>query len=486
MLKPFSILLQDRSNSKFGSNSRVSNDNSTVITECLKNSTSHVVYDTEHKMGEDLSTVRQSSVVSRVDKGELMQAYVSDPIFFNSINKITEVIMAAGYVWKGDDKAINFVKMFFESLSHRGDKMDFDDLLERIFLDCLRMGNAWQELIYSDSGKCVDIDILNPVFMDFARNKDGNIVTDQYGLEVGYVQNNVNPHDVSTETKVPSEVDLKPNQIYIPRNKIVHYYNYNVGDHFDGIGLIEPAYKSSVWKLNSSNGFANSAHRLGHPMLNVKVGDQYHNPTMNQLKETENVLKGINEKSIIVTPHWYDINILEAKRPEKLKEYIKQFEDEEITATGLPAALASGSGQATNRSTLGKQEYFMKLSFKRLVRKVVSKLQKSTINVICEQSGISKPPILEWGEISIEELNNLSVRLARYVTTGLLTATTDIEDYLRNKENLPKFDKKNIKPDQNPNSGSGGSSSIPVPEEDRSRSKKTKQDKERESDDLNE
>jgi hypothetical protein len=102
----------------------------------------------------------------------------------------------------------------------------------------------------------------------------------------------------------------------------------------------------------------------------------------------------------------------------------------------MPKAFATGAGEETNRSTLNRQEAILKMTLKDIVNRTTGTIQKYIINPIAEYEKI-KPVKMVWGEISVEELDGKSKRLASYVTSGLIKPDANIESLIRKMEDLP-------------------------------------------------
>lgn len=376
--------------------------------------------------------------VQRVDKDKLEQLYISDAIIFNSINKLVQVIMSAGFKLIGDKKSVEFFNEFLSNIGAKGGEYEWQSLLDTIFRHLFVYGNAWIELIYNKRGThIVDLDFIDPKRMDFVRNSMGQIIVDKFNNPAGYTLKL--PPNIVAENKFkpPEGALMPPNSIFIPPERVAHFTLYTIGDGFDGIGLIEPIYKTALRKANMEEALANSWWLTGFPLKKGKVGDINHEPTEEQMRKMAETIKNLDYKSSIVVPYYADVEILEAKRPEKLKEQLSYFIDEEIAGLGVPKAYATGSGEATNRSTLNSQEYLMKIALKDVTTKVCKTIEQKIFRTVAEQNKLETYPLMKWGEIAIEELDSKASRLAKYVKYGIVKPDKNIETLIRKEENLP-------------------------------------------------
>lgn len=389
---------------------------------------------------DDPAAKKFQSDIIRKNKNDLYQMYVSNPVCFNTVNKYVQIIMAGDFKFVGEQASVDFFENFYDGIGESGSETDQYDLLADTFRHQLIGGSAWQENIFNKSGnKIVDLDIINPLSMDYAKTTSEKLVLDDLMNPVGYVQTlpSTESQDLVQKFKIPEGVTLKPNQLFIPPERITHFKLYKVGDGFDGLGIVEPIFQSSLRKLNSEKGFAESASRLGSPIITAEIGDSLHEPTPNQIKNTLDEISKVNQKSAFATPYTTKLRLLEPRKPEKLKEYLDYFQMVEITGMGMPAAFSTGAGESTNRSTLNRQEYLLKLSLKEIIRRTTRTIEQKQLKPIAKQYGL-KAPKLVWGEISLEELDSKSKRLVAYAGAGLIKPSPAIEKIIRDLERLPQ------------------------------------------------
>ncbi|MHA1773397.1 MAG: phage portal protein family protein [Candidatus Heimdallarchaeota archaeon] len=380
---------------------------------------------------------------ARIDKQLLENMYRDNPVVFNAINKVVQIIMSADYkLVAKNPKVEDFFRKFLDGIGYRGGERFWDDLLETFFKFQVIYGDAWCELIYNKKGnRIVDLDAIDPKKMDYAKTGSQKIALDENGNPIGYVQ--TLPPIVAAKLKVRfkppkgSNVLLLPNQIFIPPERIAHFKLYTVGDGFYGIGLIEPIYKTSQSKIEMERALVNAIWRAGFPTPVASVGDKDHEPTPTQIKKIFEKIKNMNYKYGFTFPYYNKISFLEAKHPEKLREHLNYWIEQEITGMGLAKAFATGSGEATNRATLQRQEYILKLTLKDIVKRTVRGIESKIFRRIAELEGFKEVPRLEWGELALEELDAKVSRIIGLAKQNLITADAELENFLRKLENLP-------------------------------------------------
>jgi len=394
----------------------------------------------ESNIGGNQESKRIESDIVRVPREELMQQYVSDPLVFNSVNKYVQIIMAAGFHFEGSDESVKGAEEFFNKIGDYGGEIDEDILLAETYKNQFVIGSNWYENIYNKTrAKLVDLDIINPITIDYVRDNSGNVLLSDYGNPKGFVQNLRGIVDIEQkfQDEIPDEADISE-KLFLPPWKVTHFKLYTIGDNLDGLGIVEPIYNSGNRKLNIEQGYANAARRLGYPIITAQIGDSLHEPTPQQKEDTLNEIADVDYKSSFAFPYYVKLGLLESKKPEKLSEHLDYFQNAQVTGLGLPQAFASGSGEATNRSTLARQEYIMKLSLKEVIKRTTKTINKNILSVLAKQNKWEDVPRMVWNEVSLEELDSKAKRIVSYAQAGLIKPTENIEKYIKHIEGLPE------------------------------------------------
>lgn len=350
-------------------------------------------------------TIKETPEVIRVDPQELENAYIFDPVAFNSVNRAVQLIMSAGYEVKAEsDEVRTHFTEFLDQIGRVGEDITFHEILQTVFQHQMIYGNAYIETVLNKQKNLVtDLAIIDPKRMDFAKDSSGKIVLNEFGKPIGYVQKF--PWDVSTTGKgdpKPEKVSLMQNQIFLIPQRIAHFKLFTFGDRFYGLGLIEPAYKTIIRKQNIEEGQANSIYARGlYPIID-KVGDENHHPTPQQIQDAAKNLAKLKHSRYLAIPFWHDIKPLEIKQSdivEKTAEYLTQAQ---CTAAGMAVALATGAGEKTNRATLDTQLRFLLFSLNDIATQTASTFKKYIFRRISELKGLKEVPSLVWKDIGSE------------------------------------------------------------------------------------
>lgn len=383
-------------------------------------------------------TSKTTPEVKRIVKSELEQTYINNPIIFNSINKTVQLILSAGYKLVGEPDIVNQFQEWLDTIGEKGGELEWNGLLERDFLHIFVFGDAWNELIYNvGKDNIVDLDTIDPKKMDYAKTGMRKIALDKYSNPLGYIEKLPMDMNVQNKIKPPAEVSLDPAELFLPPERIAHFKLYTIGDGFYPVGLIEPIYNTSFRKLKMEQAIANSWWRAGFPLILGRVGDINHEPSEEHLTKLNQKLADLDYRSSITVPNYVDVSFIEAKKPEKLKEQLNYFIDQEVAGSGMPKPLATGSGEATNRSVLERQEYLLKVGLKNAIKHVTNVIEKKIFARKAALEGLPSYPKMLWGEICLEDMDSRAERLVKYATAGLIKPDAKLEKYIREVENLP-------------------------------------------------
>ena len=381
----------------------------------------------------------------RVALDELELNYHTNTIVFNGINKVVQTIMSSQIeLTAHDPKVFAYFTNFINRLGAYGAKITWKELLESIFRHQVIYGRTWVENIYNKRGNSiVDWDIIDPKKMDYAKDNNGKIVLDNNGNPIGYFE--ILPFMDSELTERENTKKLPPRVVRPSTGKSIFFYPnqiamiklYTVGDGFYGIGLIEPIYKTSIRKMNIEEGLANAIYRHGFPIMWAKLGDMNHEPTPQQIQTMLTKLKDINFKQEIATPYFYDLQMMESKQTDKIKDNLEYFQDSEVSGLGVPETIATGNSDASSYASLSLQLEMFKLGLRDIVNKTFSAIEKYMFLPICQLEGFKEVPKLKWMAPEMAEEKELKIkRILEYIKLGILQPNNKAIDYIKKIEGL--------------------------------------------------
>jgi len=402
-------------------------------------------------------SMKTTPEIKRVDLQELEEDFYGNPLIFNGVNKQVQILMSTKRKIEAKDENVKkFFENFVDNIGFSGGEMSWDEWLEMTFRHEIVFGRAWTELIHNKKGnRIVDLDVIDPKKMDYVKKLGDKIALDEQGNPVGYVQTlpllALADIEKRRKFKPPTKygISLQSNQIFLPPERIAHFKLYTIGDGFYGIGLVEPIHITARSKNEMQAALVNAMWRAGFPTPVHYGGDVDHEPTPAQVKSNFDKLKKMNYKYGFAMPYYNKLVFLEAKHPEKLKEHLEYFDDQEITGLGMARAFITGSGEkGTNRAILTRQEHIMKLTLRDILKRTFSNIRAKIFHPIAELEGFKETPKLTSGEVVLQELDSKASRLAAYAKAGLLSPDPKFEEYIRKMEDLPKREPEEETPEE--------------------------------------
>lgn len=400
-------------------------------------------------VGNPFSTNKGISSRDRVKRELLEEDYRFDPVIFSIINKPLQFIMHAGFEIKTNTaRWQKWYDGFFENIGMIGEETTVDELVEYIIQDMLMYGNSFVELVYDakTDSKVIDLHVLPEKNMDYAMNNKKEIVTDIYGKPVGYILSMPMGYDASKQgDAVPKEykgeISKGSNQIFFLPKRVAHFKLFTYGDRFYGLGLIEPAHTASFRKRMIEEARANEIYTRGANTIIASVGDENHEAGTQELTDVLNQIANFKHDRYFAFPKWVQINTLPVDQNQAVDDTLKYLTTNQATSAGIPLSLATGNGEATNRSTLAVQQQVLEVCLEDVVRKFSSCFNKFILKRIARTNQIVEIAKIKFGDVRSEEKNEKSQRLIQYVSIGSLSPE-ELRDYIYSTEDIEISDDK--------------------------------------------
>jgi len=386
--------------------------------------------------GEPIFKRYSTNKVNRVPRDEIERVYAFDSLAFTGVNMQVQMIMSAGYdiVEEGEE-----YEEFFKQIGKVGEELTDVELFNYIFKFKFIYGNAYVEKVYNTSGdRIVDLALIDPKKIDYAKDHDGNVVLNEMGKPVGYIisvprgKEASKSDDMGVYKKV---IDTSRGGIFISADKIAHFKLYTFGDRFNGMGVIEPCYTSTMYKMNISKARTNFIYQRANSPIVANVGDENHEPTPEDIENVLDNLSNLKTDRYLANPYWVDIKSINVSEGADTNEAINDLVENQTASLGMPRAFITGSGEATNRATLARQQKFLEDALMGHVRKTVDTFKREILDDIKEVNGYKEDAHIEWGDIGTENVNDKSRRIKEYVAGGILKPE-EVRRYVINTENL--------------------------------------------------
>lgn len=378
----------------------------------------------------------------RMSRYKLEEIYLTDPQTFNTINKSKQLIMQAGFDIIADKKsAQKKYDEFFSNIGTIGMRMDTRQLFAHIYHDKLLYGNAYVERIYNRAQtEIVDLKMVDPKLMDFARDAEDIIVVDQTQNPVGYTM------DVGRRGKkyegdpTPPGVTLKGQQIFIAAFRIAHFRMFPYGNRFEAVGIVEPAAQDIFRKHKIEDASANTIHNMAAYPIVGYVGDSTRSATQKQMKSTLEAMQNLSHSRYMVFQNPTKLETLEVKMSDQINETLKYFRGNQSSAAGMALGFSIGSGESINRSTLSTQQRMLDISLESEAKNTASEFSTLILDELNRVNNYGSKAKVYWGNVAAEEKNDKTKRLNTDVENGII-APEEARQYVLNAENLIADDK---------------------------------------------
>lgn len=332
---------------------------------------------------------------NRPEAKELERIYRSMPIAWRAVNTLTQLELSKPFTIEEDVDSREYIESFMRGVGEVAGDNTWEEIVEIAFRYPKIYGAAYFEKIYDkNSGNIVDVVSINPKTIDYAKNRNDEILMDEKGNAVGYVQT-LEGHFLDSINKVyepPEEVHLNHNQIYLPQEAVIEIPYYAYGDGFYPVGLLEVAYTASERNYTLQDDFADKAHAALFPTRYALVGDDIHEPTPDKIQEVHTGLKNANSSTEIAMPYYTELGVLEPENPDALIDFLDYFDDEIIRATGIPKAFATGSGENVNRATLRAQARVLDVRIKYNLGRTLRQFEEELFKPLAKQAGFEEYP----------------------------------------------------------------------------------------------
>lgn len=402
----------------------------------FKGLTFHLAEEKEEVKGKSIG-VPTGEEFKRASLFDLESMYFTDPPTFNGINIYTQVMLSCKpEVVCSNEKEQRYMDSVLKKIKF------YKRALPKIPLNCCIYGGAWNEMVLGDE---VNSPVLNfptrdPKYYDFLRSNYGRIVFNEHDEPLGYIQ--FLEYDIPEQ---PNEIRVMGQRaIQLPTDVLTHTTFLTVGDSFNGIGLIEPVYNAIRLKNNALKEMVN---RLKSPVIGIKVGTEaFPVDDITRLDAAAENFRDIDEQSVISYPYYNAPELIEPKGKVNFRENVDVFNHEVVAGLGLAEALITGRGENTNRSVLDDllSLFYMRLDW--FQEAISASLEEQLFTYMYHQKRFEEVPKLVWRDTSIDSLNAKSERLDRWLSNKVLRPTEDMEDLVREWENLPK--RKKVEPQE--------------------------------------
>ncbi len=343
------------------------------------------------------ATKQKTPVDNRVDFEKLETVWRRVPVVHNAVNKMTQMIMSKEWFLEGaPDDVIEYYEDFFDQVGTVGPNQDFNDLLETIFRYQIIYGEHYVELVGAEEDdEIVDLAMVDPKKVAYARTDYHNVALDKYGNPIGYVQKLPMGYRLDEQVYEPPEglnLGLAENNIYLPNERVAHFKLYTYGEGLFPVGLIEPAYASAQRNLELQKDFADNTKSTLFPMRYLLYGDEAHPPMPDAMDDMLQNIQASGNKTEAVLPYYVETGMWEAENPETILDFFDFFDEEVVKALGIPKSIAEGQATRVNRASLQSQIRVWEVAMMDIIKRTCNTIEKQIMEPIARQQGFDEYP----------------------------------------------------------------------------------------------
>jgi len=199
----------------------------------------------------------------RVDPERLEEVYRAVPIIYGAVNTWTQAILSRDWEVTGDN-ATEALKFLDEEVGHIGGEIHWEDIRESIYRYLAIYGEAFVEVVPNEEEtEIVDLVLVDPKTVDYARSDKGHIAMDEHDNPYGYVQGVAQLRymqgRVDQVYDVPQDVFLRRGEVFIPRKYMAHFKMHTFGEGLHPLGYVEAAFGSAERSIQLRQDYGDKA-----------------------------------------------------------------------------------------------------------------------------------------------------------------------------------------------------------------------------------
>jgi len=384
----------------------------------------------------------------RVPRFELENVYLTDSQAFNTINKSKQLIMQAGYTLESFKKGVQSkYEEFFNNMGKIGMRTNLHQMLSYIHHDKLTFGAAYVERIYDrEQTEILDLKMIDPKLMDYARDAEGIIVVDKTQNPLGYVMDVGRRDNLFLGDAIPKPdrgqrgVVLKGTDIFLLAFRIAHFRMFTYGNRFEALGIIESAFKDIIRKHKVEDATVNSIYNTAAYPIVGYVGDNQRAASQTLMDSTLEAMQNLSHSRYMVFQHPTKLETLEVKHSEQVDDTLRYFRSNQSAASGMALGFSIGTGETINRGTLSTQQRMLDISLDSEAKATAEEFKVMILDELNNVNHYGSEARLIWGTVAAEEKNEKSDRINAAVT-NLIMSPQEARPYILKSEGIEPDEK---------------------------------------------
>jgi hypothetical protein len=369
------------------------------------------------------------------DKYQRIAAYLlenmfgKEPIIFGGCTSWQNLIKETSFkIWSSNSETQKEIERLMKDTNFIELWLGYNPLHLTIF------GRYFTEYLWSkdDPTSIIGFNPLNPVYMDYLRDKSTNaVIFDDWGLEKAFVQD---LQDATTPEQYSRSECFHANLFQANRGQL-------------GIGFIEPIYIDTELKENIEQARANEAYARANRIPMVEYGSELVKPTAELKSRAEKLAQDlVDPETEWVAFSGQEMKIHWLEPPKVEAEMLEQL----LYVTKLQAAVLRIPVNVLMRATVDDSPKiddlldFFEYDFKAFQEAL--KIKEAVIEIIKaenEKRDANKIPYnditIEFGKLSQKSIKEFIMRIMRMGKAGLLNpAEPDVKKWIKSGLGIPE------------------------------------------------
>lgn len=387
------------------------------------------------------STIEDATkTLSRVPKNALETLYMQDAQTFKIVNSYKQLLLQAGYRIVAENKTNQKqYDTFFENMGQIGMHYKLDQLMERIIHDAVLYGHAYVERVYDQTGtKILDLKPVDAKLMDYVRDMKYVIMTDYEQNPLGYTMYVGYYSDAIGDT-YPRNARVIPGYIFLRPERIANFILSPFGNGFEGLGLIEPAYKQITRKIAIEEAASNAIFNAADSLKYAIVGDATTKPSQTLMVNTMEALKKWTTNKRAVFSYPTTVGTLANEQSPQVTEMLKYLRTDQAAAAGMSLSMAIGTGESNNKSTMNTERKDFNTKLNAVANTLAEQFNHKILDVLMDVNGYGSQAFCKWNTISIEDRTEFVAELKTLYDMGSITPE-EARNYAKNVLDLETDD----------------------------------------------
>ena len=313
---------------------------------------------------------------------DIKRAVATDSYIAESLNKYKEKIFKAGYVLKGEDEVVDYIKKRFAFVDYMGE-IPFDIFLQEVADDLITYSNVYLYKIRNDKipmpikGYYDTLPVAGYIRLDPC---SVIIVTDKYG--------NILRYEIEQER-------LYERQKILPKDMIHIAIDRKAGSKY-GTPRLESVLEDIKALREIEGDVLTLIHRFCFPLYHVKVGlaQPGYNGTQTEIDDIKNKIYTMQEDGMLITNEKIEVTAIGAENNAlDIANYLSYFEKRAFTGLNTSETQMGRDNNNTNPEAIEAQVHDTVKFFQRIL---ATYIENGIINEFLLEGGYN--PILNESE----------------------------------------------------------------------------------------